>query len=117
MSDEYSDGRIELSPEALLIHGYYLPWGTKRIPYAAIRAVRRVNMGALTGRARIWGTANPRYWANLDPGRPRKTVGFILDTGRAVRPFLTPDSPEDFQAALAAHCDAPVERAGRGAIV
>ena len=35
-----------------------------------MRSVRRVNMGALTHSARIWGTANPRYWASLDPEPP-----------------------------------------------
>ncbi|MER6980745.1 hypothetical protein [Streptomyces carpinensis] len=51
-------------------------------------------MSALTGRGRIWGTANPRYWASLDPRRPRKQAGLILDLGRFVRPFITPDDAE-----------------------
>ncbi|MGH2864990.1 MAG: hypothetical protein ACRDJX_07035 [Solirubrobacteraceae bacterium] len=70
-------------------------------------------MGALTGRGRIWGTANPRYWANLDPARPRKRVGFVLDLGRPVRPFLTPDDPDAFEAALSSHSDATIARGGR----
>jgi hypothetical protein len=71
----------------------------------------------LTGRARLWGTANPRYWANLDPQRPRKQVGFILDTGHAVCPFLTPDDPATFESSLTAHCDVAVERGGRSVII
>src|SRR4051794_18690162 len=117
MTTDYRDPRIECSADGLLVRGYYLPWGSKRIPYQAIRAIRRVNMGGLTGRARIWGTANPGYWAHLDLQRPRKRVAFILDLGRAVRPFLTPDDPRAFEAALAAHCDAPIERGGRSVIV
>jgi hypothetical protein len=71
----------------------------------------------LTGRARLWGTANLRYWASFDPQRPRKKVAFILDTGRAVRPFLTPDDPDAFESALTAHCDVTVERRGRSIII
>lgn len=96
----YRDRWIQATPEGIEIRGYYFPWGTKRIPYDAIRSVRRVAIGALTGKARIWGTANPRYWASLDPGRPRKRVALILDLGRPVQPLLTPDDPDAFETAL-----------------
>lgn len=117
MTADYKDRRIECSTDGVRIHGYYIPWGSKLIPYASIRSIRRVNMGALTGRARLWGTANPRYWANLDPQRPRKSVGFIIDTGHVVCPFLTPDDPDAFESALAAHFDIAVERSGRSVII
>jgi hypothetical protein len=26
----------------------------------------------MSGKWRIWGTGNPRYWANLDTKRPKK---------------------------------------------
>lgn len=51
-------------------------------------------MGLVTGRGRIWGTASPRYWAHLDPGRPRKRTALILDVGRRVRPLVTPADPD-----------------------
>lgn len=74
-----------------MIRWYYL-WGTKTIPYTAIRAARRVPLSSLLrGRGRVWGTANPRYWASLDPGRPRKRNGLVLDLGQPVRPLITPD--------------------------
>ena len=117
MNDEYADPRIEASPEGLRVRHYYLPWGDKLIPYEAIRSVRRVDVGALRGRWRIWGTANPRYWANLDPGRHRKKKGFVLDLGASVRPFLTPDDPVAFEAALRAHSDAPIEDGGGKLII
>jgi hypothetical protein len=112
MATDYEDPRIECSTDGLRIRGYRLPWASRLIPYKKIKAIRRVPIGLLTGRSRIWGTANPRYWANLDPKRPRKRVGFIIDVGRAVRPFLTPDDPDAFESALAAHCDVAVERGG-----
>lgn len=85
----YRDQWIECTDEEIRIRGYYFPWGTKRIPYTSIRSVRRVDMGTLTGKGRIWGTGNLRYWASLDPRRPSKKVALILDLGRHVRPFLT----------------------------
>ena len=57
-------------------------------------------MTALRGQLRIWGTANPRYWASLDPQRPKKSVGLIIDLGRYVRPFITPDDPDAVEAII-----------------
>ena len=53
MDDIYVDGRIECAPDRLRIHDYYFPWGTKSITYSSIRNVRRVTIGALTGRGRL----------------------------------------------------------------
>lgn len=100
----YHDAWIECTDTEVRIRGYYFPWGTKHIPYATIRGVQRVRMGALTGRGRVWGTANPRYWAGLDPQRGRKQIAFVLDLGRRVRPFLTPDDPETFATVLCGRC-------------
>ncbi len=82
------------------IKGYYLPGAVRRIPLSAIRSVLRSDMAALRGRGRIWGTANPGYWANFDLRRPRKAVAFLVDTGKAIKPFVTPDDPAAFEAAL-----------------
>ena len=100
MSGGYRDRWIECTAETVRIRGYYFPWGTKRIRYGSIRSVRRVTLGPLTGKGRIWGTTSPRYWASLDPLRPRKKVGLILDLGRPVRPFITPDDPDAVEALI-----------------
>lgn len=114
MAERYCDSSIEVADDALRLRGYYLPWGTKRIAYEKIRKVERVPIGLLTGRARIWGTANPRYWANLDLRRATRRTAFLIDVGRRVRPFVTPTDPDAFQTALAAHTSAPVQlRRGR----
>ena len=111
----YRDRWIECGDDGIRIRGYYFPWGTKQIAYGRIRSVRRVALGALTGKGRIWGTANPRYWASLDPRRPVKRVGLILDVGRAVRPFITPDDPDAVEAIIREHTAlGPAERARRG---
>jgi hypothetical protein len=96
----YSDGKIECTPMMLRIHGYYLPYGTKDIRYTSIRGIRRFEMSALRGKGRIWGTGNFKYWANLDVRRPVKKIGFILDIGKSVQPFVTPDRPDAFEAVI-----------------
>ena len=100
MDDVYVDGSIECGPDRLRIHWYYFPWGTKSIAYSSIRGVRRVNIRALSGRGRIWGTANPRYWASLDTARPKKTAGLILDVGQFVKPFITPSHIDEVESIL-----------------
>lgn len=60
-------------------------------------------MTALRGKGRIWGSGDLRHWANLDPRRPTKSVGFFLDVGRRVIPFLTADDPEAFEQVRRAH--------------
>jgi hypothetical protein len=117
VSTEYSDSRIKIGPDGLRIAGYYMPWGTKHIPFDAIRSVRRVNMGWVTGRIRLWGTANPGYWAHLDLKRPGKRVAFIVHTGKSIGSFITPDDPDAFESALLAHVSVPIERGGRSAII
>lgn len=96
----YQDRSIGVTEDTLTIKGYYFPGRLKRVPLAAIRSVRRADMATLRGKGRIWGTANLGYWANFDPGRPRKTVAFLVDAGRAVKPFVTPDDPVGFESAL-----------------
>jgi hypothetical protein len=100
---DYRDRWIECTDGEILVHGYYFPWGTKRIPYTAIRSFNRFTMTALRGKGRIWGSGDLRHWANLDPQRPRKSAGFYLDLGRHVIPFLTPDDPEAFEQVLREH--------------
>ncbi len=114
----YRDRWIECTAEAIRIRGYYFPWGTRRIPYMSIRSGRRVDIGTFTGNGRIWGTTNPGYWASLEPGRPGKKVGLILDLGRPARPFLIPDDPDAVEGAIRERTDlGPAKSGGRGPIV
>ncbi|HEV3174066.1 MAG TPA: hypothetical protein VGZ32_27205 [Actinocrinis sp.] len=92
MADLYRDRWITCTEDGIEIRWYYL-WGHKEIPYSAIRSARRVRLSALRGKGRIWGTANLRYWASLDPGRPGKQIGIVLGVGSRVSPFITPDDP------------------------
>ncbi len=118
VSREYHVRWITCTPDRIDVRGYYFPWGTKHIPYARIRTVTRVTMGAVTGRARIWGTSfDPRYWASLDPGRSRKRVGLILDLGALVKPFLTPEDPDAVMDAIHAHTGREAFRSGRAPLL
>jgi hypothetical protein len=65
--------------------------------------MRRVELSSLRGQMRIWGTANPHYWASLDPQRRRKSTALILDLGRFVQPFITPDDPDKVEAIIREH--------------
>ncbi len=100
---EYKDRWIECTDSELVVRGYYFPWGTKRIDYTAIESLDRFTMTALRGKGRIWGSGDLRHWANLDPGRPRKSIGFFVNLGRRVIPFLTPDDPDAFERVVRAH--------------
>jgi hypothetical protein len=95
--DQYRDGRIECADREMSVRGYYFPWGTKRIAYTSIRSLDRFDMTATRGKGRIWGSGDLRHWANLDPQRPRKSVGFFVDVGARIVPFLTPDDPDAFE--------------------
>lgn len=113
------DHWIACTSDGIEIRGYYFPWGTKHIPYPAIRSVRQVEMAVFSGKGRIWGTTNPHYWAHLDPERPKKRVGFILDVGRFVHPFITPDDPDAVEEVLRVHSwlRRTAEDGGRGPVV
>jgi hypothetical protein len=87
----YSDRWISCDDQAITIRAYYFPWGSKRIAYEKIRSAVVVPTAAGSGKARIWGTANPTLWASLDPQRPSKDRALLLDIGSRTRPFLTPD--------------------------
>jgi hypothetical protein len=114
----YRDRWIECTEDAVRVRFYYFPFGTKSIPYSRIRAVQRVTLSTLRGRGRIWGTANPGYWAHLDPARPRRSTALVLDVGVRIRPLLTPDDPDAVAEVILAraHVDG-VEGPGEGPVV
>lgn len=118
MSD-YADARVECVAEGVRLHWYYFAWGTTQIPCGSIRALRRVEIGALTRRARVWGTAKPGYWTNFDPTRPRTTIALLVDLGRRVKPFITPDDPDAVEALIRerAHLGPGTDTSRRGPLI
>jgi len=99
MVDSYRDNGIVCGNDQLEIRRYY-PWGSKKVPYNSIVDVQRLALTALKGRLRIWGTANPGYWANLDAKRASKKEGLVLDLGKKVKPFITPDDVDRVETLL-----------------
>jgi hypothetical protein len=101
VTETYDDGTIVCRTDRLEIHSYYFPFGTKSVPYTQIKGLQRIEINGLwSGKWRIWGTGNPRYWANLDLKRPKKKAGFVVDLGRKVSPVVTPDQPDAFESVL-----------------
>jgi hypothetical protein len=105
----YDDPEIACHETALLIRRYY-PWGSKRIPYASIKAVRRLPIRVR--RWRLWGSGDLRHWWNFDPHRPNKTVALELDTGHWIRPTITPDEIETVEGILEQRIGRPMSHAG-----
>src|SRR5690348_7702109 len=90
----YEDKRIRCDDEGITVRQYYFPFGSKRVRYDEIRSFDQRQMGALTGRFRIWGTSDPRYWFHLDASRPKKSKAVVIDKGGRVKAVLTPDDPD-----------------------
>lgn len=102
----YHDGRVTLDRDHITLHGYYLPFGRKRIPYDRIRHVYE---WPLTGsRAyRVHGVGRPRVWYARDARRGERTVGLLLDVGAWLRPVITPDDPGKVAGLLRKRIDEP----------
>ena len=100
----YDDGAIRCDDQGLTIRRYY-PWGTKQIPYAAVRGVERLPLtGASTVRRwRIWGSGDFIHWWNLDAHRLKKNMALVIDIGHHVRPTITPDDPDTVERILVGH--------------
>ena len=117
LSDLYRDKWIACTEQGIAIRWYYL-WGPKQIPYSQIRGAELVKLGLASGKGRIWGTANQRYWASLDPHRRQKELALILDLGRSVRPYLTPDDARTVAAIIKNQAGlADVPERGNGPVI
>jgi hypothetical protein len=90
----YEDDRIVCDDDAITIHMYYFPLGSRRIPYGMIRGFEEIEMGPLTGQYRIWGATDPRFWFHLDASRPRKRRAIVIDKGEWVKAVITPEDPD-----------------------
>jgi hypothetical protein len=88
----YEDGAVACTDSELVIRHYYFPAGAKRIPYSAIREVRRVPLGPL-GKWRIHGSGDLVHWFSFDRHRPHKDVALVVHLDGHVRPVVTPDDP------------------------
>ena len=90
----YEDSRIICDDEGITVRKYFFPLGDKRIAYDEIKWFDQLRIGALTGRYRIWGATDPRYWFHLDTTRPKKSKAIVIDKGEWVKAVITPDDPD-----------------------
>ena len=91
----YRDDSLTLDEEGITIRRYYFPLGTaKRIRYSDIRGTQVETMTWLNGKARWWGTADPRGWLPLDLRRHRKDTLLVFDVDQRVKPGVSPDDPD-----------------------
>jgi hypothetical protein len=96
----YDDGRIALDDDGVILRWYYL-WGTKKIPYKAIRSVKRFPIGKWRQGWRVWGSGDFKHWYNLDRTRPHKTIALELHGDTRTIPTITPDDPDTVERLIA----------------
>jgi hypothetical protein len=99
MTELFKEDGIVCDDSSITLRHYY-PRASKTIPYTSIKAVQRVTLSPSRGRARLWGSANIHLWANLDTKRTRKSEGLILDVGKRVKPFITPNDVDALETLL-----------------
>ena len=87
----YEDEYIVCDDNAITIHWYYFPIGSKRIPYNTIRSIQEESMEFWTGGGRIWGMGLSPYWFHLDWKCPLKTKCIIIDDGNWIKSIITPN--------------------------
>lgn len=79
----------------MTIKRYYFPFANaKRIAYSDVQGIKSQKMGWASGKGRIWGAGDPRYWFPLDARRGRKSTLLVIDVGRRVRACITPEDPD-----------------------
>jgi hypothetical protein len=106
MAETHRDTWISCTDGVIPIRGHCFPSGAETVRYGGVTAVRRVPLGALTRRYRLWGTADRTVRVSLGPRRTRRTrrsEGLLPDLGRRARPLLTPDDVNAGPAVPAVH--------------
>jgi len=95
MTTLYEDSYLVCDEDALTIHYYYFPIGSKRIPYQAIERFVQEPMNFWTGGGRLWGMGLSPDWFHLDLQRPSKSRCIILfEKDNWVRSVITPQDQD-----------------------
>lgn len=83
----YADRLVSITQDAVVFRTYYFPFGTsRRVAFSQIDHVEVKPASLGTGRWRIWGTGNPRFWFPLDWDRPsRDKILFIYRRDCSIR--------------------------------
>lgn len=107
-SNSYEDTYISGDRQGLTIRWYYFPFGDKSVPYESIQSYEKVELG-FEGKWRIWGMGLIPHWFHLDPDRPKKEYGILIDDGHPVKMVITPDDIEAVLTLLETHGVKPSE--------
>lgn len=101
----YEDAAMVLDDEGITITSYLWPRHRRRIPFAAIDRYQLIELGPLSGRYRLVGLGfrRPRHFFHWDRQRSSTTTAIVLDTGRFIRPVITPQRPEQVIRVLDEH--------------
>lgn len=95
MAALYEDPNLTLDDDGITIRRYYFPLAnSKRIAYSDIQGIKSEKMTWSSGKGRIWGAGDPRYWFPLDARRGRKSTLLVINVGRKVRACITPEDPD-----------------------
>lgn len=94
----YTDKRVEIDSESILVRDYYFPFGNRRIRFNAIEKIVVKSPTILTGKYRFYGTGDFRTWFPPDNRTARDRILIIVLKKRWWRIGLT---VEDSQAVLA----------------
>jgi len=88
----YEDNCVAIDDEGITIFNYYFPLGQpKKIAWSQIKSIWSEPLTAMTGKYRYWGMGLRPYWLHND-WRVNKDQMLIIDTGRWIKPAITPDN-------------------------
>lgn len=106
----YNDKDISISAQEVEIFNYYFPFrSSKKINLKEIKSVKQVPLTLLNGHYKAWGMGIRPYWLNLSY-RLDKDFGLVIDTGKVVKPLVTPKDVSQVMHVLAL-MDVPVQHA------
>lgn len=101
MATLYKDSSVIIDDTGIIIRNYYFPTGSpKRIPWSDLQNASLKPLTWTAGKWRLWGMNFAPYWFNWDWKRLMKSQFIALDTGRMIKPAITPDDPEIALAAI-----------------
>ena len=102
MANTYHDRFIECTDAGVTGPGLLLPLGDQDHPLRVYPLVGPLHADRPGGARPASGDrATCATGPTSIPSRPKKSVGFFVDVGRRVVPFLTPDDPDAFERVVA----------------
>lgn len=87
----YQDSYLVCDQDALTIHTYYFPVGSKRIPYGDITELTLESIDFWGGAGRLWGMGLSPHWFHWDFSRWQKNQCIVItERNNWVKSVITP---------------------------